>query len=98
LYYYTLKITCNKKQGIDVLYHQGSGTASQATPYLVKHPDLVKSMVEKAKVPEHKIKASILEYDEVKNCKDEHDNYQPIYLSVIIEDIKTNIRIFCNSV
>jgi len=30
--------------------------------YLVKDPELVKSMVEKAKAPEHKIKTSLLEY------------------------------------
>jgi hypothetical protein len=34
--------------------------------YLVKIPELVKSMEEKAKAPEHKIKASFLEYDELK--------------------------------
>jgi hypothetical protein len=51
--------------------------------YLVKNPDLVKSMVEKAKAPEHKTKTSLLGYDEVKNYyKDENDNYKPIYLNV----------------
>ena len=42
--------------------------------YLVKNKDLVKSMVEKAKAPEHKIKTSLLELDEVKNYyKDDED-------------------------
>jgi hypothetical protein len=35
--------------------------------YLVKDKDLVKSMVEKAKAPEHKIKTSILEFDELEH-------------------------------
>jgi hypothetical protein len=34
--------------------------------YSVKNPDLVKSMVEKAKAPEHKIKTTLFEYDIVK--------------------------------
>jgi hypothetical protein len=34
--------------------------------YLVKIKDLVESMAEKAKAPEHKIKTSMIEYDEVK--------------------------------
>ncbi len=67
--------------------------------YLVKDPELVKSMVEKAKSPEHKIKSSLLEYDEVKNCyKDENDNYKPIYLNVSMKDIKTNMKKYFNSV
>jgi hypothetical protein len=67
--------------------------------YLVKDPKLVKSMVEKAKAPEHKIKSSLLEYDEVKNYyKDENDNYKPIYLNVSMDDIKTNMKKYCNCV
>ena len=67
--------------------------------YLVKDQELVKSMVEKAKAPEHKIKTSLLEYDEVKNYyKDDNDNYKPIYLNVNMEDIKSNIKKYCNSV
>ena len=51
-------------------------------------------MVEKAKAPEHKIKTSLLEYDEVKNYykDDDNNNYKPIYLNVNMEDIKTNIK------
>jgi hypothetical protein len=45
--------------------------------YLVKDKDLVKSMIEKAKAPEHKIKTSLLEFDEVKHYyKDEDDKYK----------------------
>ncbi len=35
--------------------------------YLIKDNDLIKSMVEKAKAPEHKIHSSMLETDEVVN-------------------------------
>ncbi len=35
--------------------------------YLVKDKDLVKSLVANVKAPEHKIKTSLLEFDEVKN-------------------------------
>jgi hypothetical protein len=67
--------------------------------YLVKDPKLVKSMIEKAKAPEHKIKTSLLEYDEVKNYyKDENDNYKPIYLNVSMEDIKNDVKKYFNSV
>ncbi len=41
----------------------------------------------------------MLEYDEVKNYyKYENDNYKPIYLNVTMEDIKTNMKKYCNSV
>ncbi len=56
-------------------------------------------MVEKAKAPEHKIKTSLLEYDEFKNyCNDENDNYKPIYLNVSMEDVKTDMKKYFNSV
>ena len=43
--------------------------------YLVKDKSLVKSMVEKAKDPEHKFNTSLSENDEVKNYyKDKEDN------------------------
>ena len=67
--------------------------------YLVKDPELVKSMVEKAKAPEHKIKTSLLEYDELKNYyKDDNDNYKPIYLNITMENVKNNMKKYCNSV
>ncbi len=48
--------------------------------YLVQDPEIVKSMVEKAKAPEHKIKTPLLEHDEVKTYyQDENDNYELIY-------------------
>ncbi len=63
--------------------------------YLVKDKALVKSMVEKAKAPEHKIKASLLELDEVKNYyKDDDDKYKTIHLNKSIEAIKSDIKIF----
>ena len=44
--------------------------------YLVKDAFLVKSMVGKAKTPEHKIKTPLLIIDELKNnFKDENDKY-----------------------
>ncbi len=43
--------------------------------YLVKDKALVRSMVENAKAPEHKIKTSLLEFDELRNYyKDDDDN------------------------
>ncbi len=48
---------------------------------------------------EHKIKTSLLEYDEVKNyCKDENDNYKPIYVNVNMKNVKTDIKKYCNYV
>jgi len=67
--------------------------------YLVKDKDLVKSMVEKAKAPEHKIKTSLLELDEVKNYyKDDEDKYKSIHLNQSIEDIKSDIKKYSNCV
>ncbi len=46
-------------------------------------------MVGKAKAPEHKIKTSLLEYDELKNYyKDEDDKYKTIYLNKSMESVK----------
>jgi hypothetical protein len=57
--------------------------------YLVKDTFLVLSMVGKAKAPEHKIKTSLLEYDELKNYyKDEDDKYKTIYLNKSMESVK----------
>ena len=55
--------------------------------YLVKDKDLIKSMVEKAKAPEHKIKTSMLEVDEVIN----HFNDKKIYVNKSIDSIKANL-------
>jgi len=67
--------------------------------YLVKDKDLVKSMVEKAKAPEHKIKTSLLELDEVKNYyKDDEDKYKTIHLNQSIEDIKSDLKKYSNCV
>jgi len=67
--------------------------------YLVKNTKLVKSMVEKAKAPEHKIKTSMLEFDEVKNCyKDEDDQYKTIHLNPSIENIKNDLKKYSNCV
>jgi hypothetical protein len=47
--------------------------------YLVKDAELVRSMRERAKAPEHKIKTSLLEFDELKNYyMDENNNYKQI--------------------
>jgi hypothetical protein len=60
--------------------------------YLVKDKFLVLSMVGKAKEPEHKIKTSLLEYDEIKNYyKDEDDNYKTIYLNETMDNVKVNL-------
>jgi hypothetical protein len=60
--------------------------------YLVKDKFLVLSMVGKDKEPEHKIKTSLLEYDELKNYyKDEDDKYKTIYLNRTMENVKTNL-------
>ncbi len=60
--------------------------------FLVKDNFLVLSMVGKAKEPEHKIKTSLLEYDEIKNCyKDEDDKYKTIYLNETMENVKANL-------
>jgi hypothetical protein len=59
--------------------------------YLVKDKDLVKSMVEKAKAPEHNIKTSSLEFDEV-YYKDDDDEYKTIHLNQSIEDIKSDLK------
>jgi hypothetical protein len=67
--------------------------------YLVKDKDLVKSMVEKAKAPEHKIKTSLLEFDEVKNYyKDDEDKYKTIHVNQSIEDIKSDLKKYSNCV
>ena len=60
--------------------------------YLVKDKKLVKSMVEKAKDPEHKFNTSLLENDEVKNYyKDDEDKYKIIYVNETMDNIKNNI-------
>ena len=60
--------------------------------YLVKDAFLVLSMVGKAKEPEHKIKTSLLEYDEIKNYyKDEDDKYKTIYLNETMDNVKINL-------
>jgi len=67
--------------------------------YLVKNKDLVKSMVEKAKAPEHKINTSLLELDEVKNYyKNADDTYKTINLNETVETIKSNIIKYSNCV
>jgi len=55
--------------------------------YLIKDNDLVKSMVEKAKAPEHKIHSSMLETDEVVN----HFNDKHIYINKSMESVKANL-------
>ncbi len=56
-------------------------------------PHSLKPMGRKAKVPEHKIKTFLLEYDDVKNYyKDDNDNYNHIYLNVTMKKIKTDIK------
>ena len=55
--------------------------------YLIKDNDLVKSMVEKAKAPEHKIHSSMLETDEVVN----HFNDKNIYINKSMESVKANL-------
>ena len=55
--------------------------------YLVKNKDLVKSMVEKAKAPEHKIHSSMLETDEVVN----HFNDKNIYINKSMESVKAKL-------
>jgi hypothetical protein len=55
--------------------------------YLVKNKDLVKSMVESAKSPEHKINTSLLELDENVN----YFNDKKIYLNKSMESVKSNI-------
>ena len=56
--------------------------------YLVKNKDLVKSMVEKAKDPEHKFNTSSLEFDEVVN----HFNGTEIYVNETMENVKANLK------
>ncbi len=49
-------------------------------------------MVGKAKKPEHKIKTSLLEYDEIKNYyTDEDDKYETIYLNETMENVEANL-------
>ncbi len=67
--------------------------------YLVKDKDLIKSMVEKAKAPEHKINTSLLELDEVKNYYTNADGtYKTIYLNETVETIKSNMIKYSNCV
>ena len=56
--------------------------------YLVKDKTLVKSMVEKAKAPEHKFNTSLLELDEVIN----HFVDKEIFLNETMENVKANIK------
>ncbi len=56
--------------------------------YLVKDKDQVKSMVEKAKAPEHKIITSSLELDEVVN----HYLDKEIYFNETMENVKANLK------
>ena len=61
--------------------------------YLVKDAELVRSMRERAKAPEHKIKTSLLEFNELKNYyMDENNKYKQIFVNEIIENIKTDIK------
>jgi hypothetical protein len=56
-------------------------------------------MVEKAKAPEHKIKTSLLEFDEVKNCfKDDDDEYKTIHFNESIVAIKSDLKKYSNCV
>jgi hypothetical protein len=67
--------------------------------YLVKDKDLVKSMVEKAKAPKHKINTSLLELDEVKNYYINADGkYKTIHLNETVETIKSNMIKYSNCV
>ncbi len=59
----------------------------------------MKPMVEKAMAPEHKIKTSLLEQDEVKNYyKDDNDKYKPIFINETIGNIKAKIKKQLNGV
>jgi hypothetical protein len=63
--------------------------------YLVKDKDQVKSMVEKAKEPEHKHITSLLEHDKVVN----HDyNDKEIYINETMENVKANLKTRSNCI
>ena len=55
--------------------------------YLIKDEKLVKSLVEKAKAPEHKINTSLLELEDIVN----HFNDKKIYLNKSMESVKANL-------
>ncbi len=55
--------------------------------YLVKDKDLIKSMVAKAKAPEHKIHSSMLELDDIVNPF----NDKRIYVNKSMESVKANL-------
>jgi 5-methylcytosine-specific restriction protein A len=55
--------------------------------YLIKDKKLVKSLVEKAKAPEHKINTSLLELEDIVN----HFNDKKIYLNKSMESVKANL-------
>ncbi len=64
----------------DVHKNQNHRAVCYYAMYLVKDKALVKSMVEKAMAPEHKIKTSLLEFDEVKNNDDDDDDKYKIFI------------------
>ena len=55
--------------------------------YLIKDEKLVKSLVEKAKAPEHKINTSLLELEDIVH----HFNDKKIYLNKSMESVKSNL-------
>ncbi len=55
--------------------------------------------VGKAKGAEHKIKTSLLEYDEIRHFyKDEDGKYKTIYLNETMENVKANLPTYFNCV